>query len=221
MMVPRKVAAKSPINVRVRFDDKQDVARELRKIPLILKNSIQRTMAKQALLLARSIRRGIRTQAPAGQPFLPLAESTILMKGSSKALIDTGDLIASITSKNLVLARRSIARFVGVHRTALGKKEGRNLANIAEIHEFGTKPYNIPVTRRMQRWWDAMVAKGVFQAPLDPRQMWIKHPGIPARPFLRPPFEEWKKGIDERMQAGIQQELQAKINRQMLRNRKG
>jgi hypothetical protein len=170
----------------------------------------------------RAIRTGIRQQAPAGKAFTPLAASTIMMKGGkSKALIDTGDLIASINTKNLVLARRSIARFVGVHRTALGNGDGRNLANIAEIHEFGTRPYNIPITRRMQRWWDAMVAKGVFSAPLDPRQMWIRHPGVPARPFLRPPFEKWQDGLDERMHAGIQQALQAKINQQMLRRRAG
>lgn len=208
----------APIRMRVRFDDPHGIAGQIRKMPRIIKNSMELALTKEATALVRAMRAGIRRQAPAGQAFKPLAASTIAMKGSSKALIDKGDLIASIATRNLALARRSIARFVGVHRTALGK-DGRNLANIAEIHEFGTKPYTIPVTPKLRAWWAAMAAKGIFAGRLSKGRTAIHHPGVPARPFLRPPFEKWQEGFDDRLNARVLEELQKKIHRDMLRRR--
>ena len=114
--------------------------------------------------------------------------------------------------------QRSIARFVGVHRTAIGKA-GQRLANIAEIHEFGTKPYTIPVTPRMRAWFNAMAAQGIFPRRMSAATRVIRHPGIPARPFLRPPFEAWQEGLDDRLSERLLQELQKKIDRQMLRGK--
>lgn len=204
--------------MKVRFDDPHDISGNLRKMPIIIKNSMERALTKEAMVLVRAIRTGIRTQAPAGQRFKPLAASTIAMKGSSKALIDKGDLLASINTKNLSFGKRSIARFVGVHRTAINKN-GHNLANIAEIHEFGTKAYTIPVTPKLRAWWAAMAAKGIFAARLSKNTAVIRHPGVPERPFLRPPFEKWQDGFDDRINALVLVELQKKLDRNMLRRR--
>jgi len=93
--------------------------------------AIRKATIKNALLLVREIQRGIRSQAPGGKQFAPLAESTIRRKGSSKALIDTGFLVNSITQKIL-----SDGAFVGLLRTSISK-DGESVANIAAIMEYG------------------------------------------------------------------------------------
>ena len=64
-----------------------------------LATALRQATIRNALFLVREIQRGIRSQAPGGQAFVKLAESTTLRKGSSKALIDTGFLVNAITQK--------------------------------------------------------------------------------------------------------------------------
>lgn len=94
----------------------------------------ERTTGKLAHELRRDIVTGIRKQAPGGLQFKPLADSTKAMKGSSKALIDHGDLIRSVNVTKL----GSLSYFVGVHRSVVSPG-GQPMWNIAEIHEFGSK----------------------------------------------------------------------------------
>ena len=92
---------------------------------------IRKATIKNALLLVREIKRGIRDQAPGGQQFAPLAQIIIDRKGSSKALIDTGFLINSITQKIM-----SDGAFVGLLKTSV-YKDGETVANIGAIMEYG------------------------------------------------------------------------------------
>lgn len=92
---------------------------------------IRKATVKNALLLVREIKRGIRDQAPGGVHFAPLAQVTIDRKGSSKALIDTGFLVNSITQK--IMSDRA---FVGLLRTSV-RSDGQSVANIAAIMEYG------------------------------------------------------------------------------------
>ena len=92
---------------------------------------IRKATIKNALLLVREIQRGIRSQAPGGKQFAPLAQVTIERKGSSKALIDTGFLVNSITQKIM-----SDGAFVGLLRTSVSK-DGESVANIGAIMEYG------------------------------------------------------------------------------------
>lgn len=93
--------------------------------------AIRQATIKNAMLLVREIKRGIRDQAPGGKEFPPLAQVTIDKKGSSKALIDTGFLINSITEKIL-----EDGAFVGLLRTSVSKN-GESIANIGAIMEYG------------------------------------------------------------------------------------
>lgn len=93
--------------------------------------AIRQATIKNALLLVREIKRGIRDQAPGGKQFAPLAQVTIDRKGSSKALIDTGFLVNSITQK--IMSDRA---FIGLLRTSL-YKGGESAANIGTIMEYG------------------------------------------------------------------------------------
>lgn len=96
-----------------------------------LASAIRRATLKNALILVREIQKGIKNQAPGGEPFVKLAESTIARKGSSKALIDTGFLLNSITSK--IMGDKA---FVGLLKTAVNA-DGENMVNIGAIMEYG------------------------------------------------------------------------------------
>jgi phage gpG-like protein len=121
--------------------------------------AVYKATVKNALLLVREIKRGIKRQAPGDQPFVKLAESTIKKKGSSKALIDTGFLVNSITQK--IMGDRA---FIGVLRTARNTS-GDEIANIGAIMEFGAtinhpnggviiippRPFMHPVMKKYQK----------------------------------------------------------------------
>lgn len=93
--------------------------------------AVRKATIRNALLLVREIQRGIRSQAPGGKQFAPLAQVTVDRKGSSKALIDTGFLVNSVTQKIL-----SDGAFVGLLRTSV-YAGGGNLANVGAIMEYG------------------------------------------------------------------------------------
>lgn len=96
-----------------------------------LANALRQATIRNALFLVREIQRGIRSQAPGGQPLAKLAESTIARKGSSKALIDTGFLINAITQK--IMADKA---FVGLLRGTVNK-DGEEIVNIGVVMEYG------------------------------------------------------------------------------------
>lgn len=87
--------------------------------------------AKNALILVKEFKLGIRSQAPGGKQFAPLADSTKARKGSSKALIDTSFLVNSITQKLM-----GDKAFAGLLK-GVKNKEGDDIANIGAIMEFG------------------------------------------------------------------------------------
>lgn len=115
-----------------RFGDWNKVKARLENHPgARLAKAIRQATIQNALLLVREIKRGIVSQAPGGVPFAPLAESTIERKGSSKALIDTGFLLNSVTQR--ILADHA---FVGLLRGTVNK-DGEDMVNIGAIMECG------------------------------------------------------------------------------------
>jgi phage gpG-like protein len=100
-----------------------------------LEKAAQRAVGKEAHYFASEIRDGIRTQRSAKEarpPWPPLADSTIAAKGSSAMLINIGTMMNSIIAEKVAKWRW----LVGVKRGAK-TKDGRNLVNIAAVHEFG------------------------------------------------------------------------------------
>lgn len=97
-----------------------------------LRMAIRMATVRNAALLVREIKKGIRDQAPGGKAFPPLAEVTIRRKGSSKALIDTGFLLSSVTER--ILGDGSA--FVGLLR-GTANKAGGDLVNIGAVMEYG------------------------------------------------------------------------------------
>lgn len=163
----------------------------LGKLPFLLQQAQQKALLQEAEFFRTKIVEGIRDQAPGGKAFKPLSPYTIAMRyfmrlRSDKALIERGDLI-----RNIVVHRVDANNvFVGILRGAVNS-EGKDLVNIAKIHEYGAGPYVVRMTRKM-RMFLAMVF----------RQMQIpaSHGGhgsgeivitIPPRPFLGPVFDKY------------------------------
>lgn len=151
------------IGLKIAMDGAVATQKRLNHVQGSMHRSIQKNTLQEAHLLRLMIVKGIRSQAPGGKRFKPLEDSTIARRKprSTKALIDQGDLIRSI------LVHKEFGgqvAFVGVHKEAVNEESGESQANIAEVHEFGTK---------------------------DKR--------VPARPYLRPSFNVWKKDVNKRL----------------------
>ena len=143
--------------------------------PSRLAAGIQQAAARVGNYGASEVKKGIVSGAPGGQKFAPLSPVTIARKGSSKPLIDKGDLVGSVTYQ--VIDSNNV--FVGV-------KKGKE-ANIAAVHEFGC---TIGVTPKMRAY---LHHQGIH---LRASTQYIN---IPARPFLRPTLqsEEFKAKVAE------------------------
>lgn len=152
--------------------------------------AMDRALMQEGQYLRNHVVAGIREQAPGGQAFKPLSPQTIKLRrllrfSGTKALIRRGDLRNSIT-----ISRQRNAVFIGVLRSARGKG-GASLVNIAEVHEYGSKPIVVRVTPKMRRLLGAAFGKfGAGRGRRGRRGAGIIVRQIPARPFLGP---VWKK----------------------------
>jgi hypothetical protein len=134
----------------------------------------------------KSLKKGMTEGAPGGQRYAPNHPFTIARKGSSKPLINHGDLRNSITSR--VIDGATV--FVGVLRTAKGR-EGHPLVNIAAVHELGDGQGGdlyIKVTPKMRAWFHR---QGLH---LKNSTKYIR---ILRRPTFEPVFEAEKENWQE------------------------
>ena len=128
-----------------------------------LKSELSAASAEVGNYGVSEIKKGI----VSGKNFAPNHPYTIAKKGSSKPLIDKGDLLGSVTYD--VFNQNSV--FIGV------KKES-GTANIAAVHEFGC---TIKVTPKMRAYlhYNGLHLKDSTQ-----------YVNIPARSFIRPVLED-------------------------------
>lgn len=177
-------------------------ARALGGFSAKLKAVEHKAVLREAHLYRKEIVEGIRDGAPGGKQFTPLAPTTIAIRkakrfGGTKPLIVTGDLRNSI----VVVSRRIGEAFVGILRTARGKK-GQPLVNLARIHEFGSRTIVIRKTEKMQRF--LMLAFRKAGLPIRPgsgaKVIVLR---IPPRPFFRPVWDKLAPGAKKRFQAYV------------------
>lgn len=173
--------------------------RAMESFQRLLPGVVEQQTKLQAMRLKVIMVRGIRDGAPGGQAFKPLASTTKLLKGSSKPLIDNGDLLRSIDVDEVGHS----TFFVGVNRNAPPSENGTEMVNLAEIHNNGTDPYTIQVTPKLRKFFMFMYLQGIFQSPLSKSKTVIHHKGIPARPFIEPSYEEWSQDVERQLTAGI------------------
>lgn len=177
---------------------------------------LERAVLKEANLLRGWMINGIAAQAPGGAAFAALSPVTLALRkaqgfGGTKALIRTGALRGSISVLKLPGGAPKV--FVGVLRKSRAK-DGKSLANVAEIHEFGA---TIKKTRKMLRYLFAMIGKAGGTGPVgrDAKGRFTrgKYTGassgptirIPPRPFVQPTFDAHAKpeAVKKRFYAAI------------------
>lgn len=153
--------------------------------PKRLNAALQKALLQEGQFFRAKIVEGFREQAPGGQAFQPLAETTLATRRSqgfkgTKALIRNADLRNSVT-----VVRDGTRVFVGVLRSAR-TKGGESLVNIAAVHEYGSRPIVIRLTDKMRKRLHAMMRAGGLPEPATPNTTGIIVIQVPARPFLAP-----------------------------------
>jgi hypothetical protein len=170
--------------------------RLLTAAPAKLKVAVNTALRQEAQLLRKEIVQGITKQAPGGEAFKPLSPFTLAARelkgrGGTKALMVRGDLRNAIAA--IVQGDEA---FVGVPRKARGK-DGESVVDVAQVQEFGTGPIVIPMTEAMRRFLFALLRKA-GKAPTGGSGKGVVVVTIPPRPFLRPAFREFEKGVQRR-----------------------
>ena len=117
----------------------------------------------------------------------PNAESTIKKKGSSKTLVDTGEMVGHVTHR-IAEGESGLVGEVGIFDGEIAK---RALAN-----EFG-----VPWTHRPRPRADSE------NREQDEVREWF----IPPRPFLRPAFDETAPKAAEEMADEIYKQIEKKL----------
>jgi len=160
------------------------------------KEAVDKAVLQEAQFFRTKIVEGLREQAPGGQPFAPLAPTTLAVRRfrgfkGTKALIVRGDLRNSI-----VVVKQAGGVFVGVLRTAKGKA-GQSLVNVAAVHEFGSRPIVLKLSPKARRFLHVAFRSAGLDSPAGDRpSVGIAVIRVPARPFLRPTFEKFGQPED-------------------------
>lgn len=144
-----------------------------------------KALRRAVLVVEREMKLGLQSGAPNGQTFRPLAPMTVFLRRnrSKSPLLDNGDLLGAIHTK---VDEAALEGMVGIFRQGSGDS-AQERSRIAYIHEFGVDPYAIEVTDAMRRFFLAVsIQSGGRFRPLAKTTTVIYHPGIPARPFVRP-----------------------------------
>jgi phage gpG-like protein len=171
----------------------QAVRRILDSAPKRIRAAEEKAVLQEAQFFRAKIVEGLRSGAPGGQAFLPLAPTTLAIRklrgfGGTKPLIQHGDLRNSIA-----VVKEGGGVFVGVLRSAKSRGGG-SLVDIAALHEFGSRPIVVKITPKVRAMLHAAFRKAGLDQPRDDRpSTGVAVIRIPARPFLRPVFEEHGK----------------------------
>ncbi len=166
-------------------------------------NRYERAMAvalrREALRLRSEVVKGLTRQAPGGTSIKAPSKLTLAarrMKGSSKtkALVVGGDLVGSISAR----IRKRKAQ-VGVRRSAKSG-DGKDMVNLAEVHEFGSPPRVIPVTPKMRGFLAALFREAGFGGGVPA----VVVVSTPKRPFMRPAWDKYRKnGVLDRFEKTV------------------
>lgn len=162
-----------------------------------LKDAIGTAVRQESQLLRKQIVEGLTQQAAGGQPIAPLAKTTLAARRlknfrGTKALLRRGDLRSAIT-----VVTEGDEAFIGVLRKARGRG-GAPLVNVAHAQEFGAGPIVVPITPKMRRFLFLLMRRAGIRPNRDAGGRGVVTIRIPARPFLRPAFEQFKKGAQKR-----------------------
>jgi hypothetical protein len=172
--------------------DWKELKSTLRDTPKAIKRMVRVGPRSEAKYFQDKIVSGICKQAPGGKKFRPLSPSTLVARraagvGGDKALISTGEMVDSIRVKAV-----GKGFFVGVPNRTKG---GRNLAEVAAIHENGAGPFVIKMTPKMRAFIFGVLAKGSPRSGGGGSKPGFVVMRVPARPFIKPTFDKYGKRV--------------------------
>ena len=197
----------------------------LDRLPALTKSNMDKASRRSAMLLRDQMKRTIRK----GHPGWPrLSKLTIERKGSSKPLIDHGDLMNSVAAVLIPGGKN----FVGVPRSAK-TGDGVGMVDIAAVHEFGAeisakrgKFLAIPITREATRLQKEYGGAGNIPGLFRPKGKFVlgvsdggnfkamfvlvERVTIPPRPFVEPAIQDSRRPIAERFAAALTRSLEDK-----------
>jgi phage gpG-like protein len=179
--------------------------RLLTAAPQKLRSAIGIAVRQEAHELRNEIVQGLTKQEPGGKPIKPPSSLTIAARqldgfSGTKALLVRGDLRNSIS----VIVDGDEA-FIGISRSARAKS-GEPTVDLAKLHEFGGPPVVIPITPKMRRFLFVLF-KQAGKEPTGGTGKGVVVVQVPARPFLRPAFEKFRKGAGRRFLERVAKEL--------------
>mgnify|MGYP006921283392 CR=1 FL=1 len=146
--------------------------------PAAFDRALKKTVQAEAEKIAGMIRKRIASNTPP-----PNALSTVFNKGSSKTLVNTGEMQKTVQ----IVWKGKFKAFIGIPASA-----AKGMAKLADIHENG-KVIIQQMTDRQRRFLHAKFSKGgggKGGGGGGGTGIIVIH--IPARPFMRPAFEEYK-----------------------------
>ncbi len=173
--------------------------------PCRLQQAIEKALAQEAHQLRKEIVQGLTKQAPGGTEIKPPSPWTLAkrrLRGfrGSKSLLVAGDLRNSIA-----VHQNKLEVFIGISRKARGKT-GDALFDVAKLNEFGSDPIVIPITPAMRAFIAKLKQKGKIPTKSG-AGVGVVVLQIPARPFLRPAFEAFKRGAQQRFLKRVSKRL--------------
>jgi len=179
--------------------------RLLTAAPQKLQSAIGTAVRQEAHALRNEIVQGLTSQSPGGEPLAPPSPLTLAARqlegfGGTKSLIVRGDLRNSI-----VVIVEGDEAFIGVSRSARSK-DGAAMVDVAKLNEFGGPPTIIPITPKMRRFVFALLRQA-GKEPTGGGGRGVIVVQVPARPFLRPAFDKFRQGANQRFLERVAREL--------------
>ncbi len=197
----------------------------MNRLPALTASNMDKACRRSATFVRDQMKRTIRK----GHPGWPrLSKLTIERKGSSKPLIDHGDMMNSIAAVQIPGGKN----FVGVPRNAK-TDDGAQMVNIVAVHEFGAeisakrgKFLAIPITREATRLQKEYGGAGNIPGLFRPKGKFVlgvsdggnfkamfvlvEQVTIPPRPFVEPAIEDSRKPTAGRFAAALANALEDK-----------
>jgi hypothetical protein len=167
--------------------------------PARLRGAIGALLEQEAQTLRGQIVEGLKSQAPGGKALPSLAATTLAARrmvgaGGSKALLRRGTLPEAI-----VVRLSGLEAFVGVSGGA-SAGGGKSAADLAKLHEFGAGPFVVRLSPKARCFLFAMLRQsGQERGGSEGGGRGVAVIRIPPRPFLRPAFEAYRKGVRGRI----------------------
>ncbi len=160
--------------------------------PADLEQAVHKAVIGLANYLAGRIKRKISSNiAPANSPF------TVMMKKSSKTLIEKGDLRNSVT----VIQG-------GRHEAFIGIPQAGGAADLASVLEKG-RTIVMRMTPKMLAYLHATLGSKASKIPSKGPSTGVLVIHIPARPFMEPTFAEEESKVEKKFEALVLSNLQA------------